>query len=401
MEYDMIIIGGGISGLSVAHYCVKEGMKTLVLEKAPSTGGAFCSQRVPGGADDFWFELGDHTCYNSYGRLLQLMEDCQLMDRIIPRAKAPYKMVVKDELSSIASQIGFGELLWSVPRLLFAKKHGESVKSYYSKVLGKRNFRRVFSSVFSAVPSQNADAFPADILFKKRTRRKDVAKSFTLQRGLQSLTEAISAQPGIELLVDRKVARVQMAGDRFHITDTDDNCFTGRALALATPVSVTADLLQSAFPEIARLLAGIKVETVESLGVAVDKNGLSLASVAGIIPLADHFYSVVSRDLVAHADYRAFTFHFKPGVLSREAKLKRMGQILGLKPDCSNYVMGKENLVPALRVGHEGIVQGVDELLRGKALFLTGNYFAGLSIEDCVGRSFDEFCRLKGQLANA
>ena len=251
MEYDMIIIGGGISGLSMAHYCAKEGMSMLVLEKTPSTGGSFSSHQVPGRGGDFWLELGAHTCYNSYGHLLDLIEDCQLFDKIQPRIKAPYKMVVKDELFSIASQINFGELLWSAARMLFTKKHGQSVKSYYSKVLGEQNFSRVFSSVFSAVPSQNADDFPADILFKKRVRRKDVPKSFTLQNGLQSITEALGAQPGITLLVDREVASIQIEAERFHIIDSAGSRFTGRGLALATPVSVAARLLQSAFPQIA------------------------------------------------------------------------------------------------------------------------------------------------------
>ncbi len=32
-QYDMIVLGAGISGLSMAHYCQQHGLNTLVLEK--------------------------------------------------------------------------------------------------------------------------------------------------------------------------------------------------------------------------------------------------------------------------------------------------------------------------------------------------------------------------------
>ena len=54
-------------------------------------------------------------------------------------------------------------------------------------MVGKRNYSRVLAPFLSAVPSQNVDCFPvsgAGSLFKKRARRKDVVKSFTLDGGL-------------------------------------------------------------------------------------------------------------------------------------------------------------------------------------------------------------------------
>jgi oxygen-dependent protoporphyrinogen oxidase len=42
------------------------------------------------------------------------------------------------------------------------------------------------------------------------------------------------------------------------------------------------------------------------------------------------------------------------------------------------------------------LVRELDSLLAGKGLLLTGNYFIGLAIEDCVSRSLSEFRRLRG-----
>ena len=43
MQNDVVVVGGGISGLSLAFYCVQAGMKTTILEKNDTIGGSFAS----------------------------------------------------------------------------------------------------------------------------------------------------------------------------------------------------------------------------------------------------------------------------------------------------------------------------------------------------------------------
>jgi oxygen-dependent protoporphyrinogen oxidase len=164
-KYDVIVVGAGISGMSFAHYAAKANLKTLVLEKANKQGGSFDTHRSQK-AGDFWIELGAHTCYNSYRNLIEVMEECGIVGEISPRAKVPFRALVGDQIKSFPSQINFLELLISIPKLFAKKKAGETVESYYGSIVGKKNFKKIFSALFSAVPSQNADEFPADALFK-------------------------------------------------------------------------------------------------------------------------------------------------------------------------------------------------------------------------------------------
>ena len=53
--------------------------------------------------------------------------------------------------------------------------------------------------MLAAVPSQCPDDFPADMLFKKRERRKDVIRSFTLPEGLATAVEALVATDGVDV----------------------------------------------------------------------------------------------------------------------------------------------------------------------------------------------------------
>lgn len=393
--YDIIVIGAGISGLSLAHYCAQAGRSTLVLEKSQRAGGLFHSHKIATAGEDFWLELGAHTCYNSYAHLIDLLQDCRIADQMMKRKKAPYKMLVDGRLASIPSQLNFIELLTSVPRLLFEQKTKKTIATYYSKILGKGNFQRVFSPLFSAVPSQNADQFPADILFKKRRRRKDVLKSFTMKQGLQSIADTIASQPGIELMKEQEVTAIEECGDICQITTTAGSILHSRAVALSTPASVSARLLESSFPQIAQQLAQIEVKEVESLGVGVRQDAFTFAPIAGAVPLDDAFYSIVSRDVVPHQQFRGFTFHFKPGILDRTAKLQRVGQVLGIAPERIDHIVEQTHLIPSLTVGHHELIHTIDELIGDKRLLLTGNYFAGLSIEDCISRSRSQFLRLQ------
>jgi protoporphyrinogen oxidase len=392
-KYAIIIIGAGISGLSLAHYCAREGFKTLVIEKSERVGGTLHSHCFEDAG--FWIELGAHTCYNSYRNLVGIMEDCMILHRLVRREKVPFKMLVDGQIKSILSQLNFLELLLSAPNIFSLKKEGQSVRSYYSKVLSNKNFEKVLSPAINAVISQRADDFPADMLFKRRLRRKDIMKKFTLTNGVQTITDSISAEKNIDMLKDTEVLSVSFNNNSFQIT-TSNTTYKSNSLAIATPASIAAQLLRENFPELSKYLAQIKVESVESVGIALKKDlTASIPPVAGIIPSSDSFYSVVSRDTVKHDTYRGFTFHFKPVILNNDAKLKRMAEVLGIKPSQIEHMAAKENFVPSLKVGHDALIAKIEQSISTTRLLLTGNYFDGMAIEDCVSRSLKEFMRLK------
>jgi protoporphyrinogen/coproporphyrinogen III oxidase len=396
-QFDAIVIGAGISGLSFASYAAGAGLSTLVLESSERVGGCFHSHRFEGSAAGFWLELGAHTCYNSYGGLIGLMEQYGLMEKIQAREKVSFKMLIDNEIRSITSQLSFPELFASGWRLFTSKKEGESVESYYGGIVGRKNYQRVFAPAFNAVLSQRANDFPANMLFNKRPRRKDVIKSFTLQGGLSSVTERIAAIPGVTLITEASVSRITQSGELFMVELADGSSFESGRLALATPPSEGARLCAGVAPELAGVLAQIKSETIESIGVAVAKDKLTLLLLAGIIPANDDFYSAVSRDTVPHQSLRGFSFHFKSGRLPLEAKLRRIAQVLKVKVEDLEQPVERESCLPSPVLGHERLTAQIDNAIAGRKLFVTGNYFAGMAVEDCIVRSRKEFARLSGR----
>ena len=395
-DCDLLIIGAGISGLSMAHYATNAGLKTRVLEGEQRAGGCLHSHCFGGALDDFWLELGAHSSFNSYGNLLVILERIQLLDRLQRRAKVGLRLFAEGAIRSIPSQLYFSELLLAPFRLIGVKKTGRSVADYFGPIVGRRNYAAVFEPAFSAVICQPADNFPADVLFRSRLRRKDIPRGFTLPGGLQTIADNLSQQPGIMVELGQTAREIWRTGKHFTVY-TDGSEYTARALCLATPVAVVAELLQAEFPNLADLLARIQTAMTETVGVAVHAEALRLPPLAGLIGRNEVFYSAVSRDIVPDPAYRGFTFHFRPGVLDEAGKWARMGTVLGLPRTAfgPEYTVTKTNQLPALRVDHDTVIRAVDHALAGSHLALTGNYFTGVAIEDCVTRSLGEFARLR------
>ena len=394
--WDLIIIGAGVSGLSIAQEAARAGWNILLLEQDDRPGGCLHSHRFTGEQDGFWLELGAHSAFNSYGNLLALLEYAGVLDRLRRRARVSFRFYADSAVRSIPSQLYFSELLLAPFRLLGLSKIGRTVADYFGAIVGPRNYRAVFEPAFSAVICQPAGEFPADSLFNPRPRRKDVPRGFTLTGGLQTLAEILAEQPGVNIAFGQTVQEVRREKEGF-IVLTESGEYRARLLCLATPVAVAARLLQTGFPPLAERLAEISTAAVETVGIAVPKSALKLPPVAGLIGRSQAFYSVVSRDVVPDDRYRGFTFHFRPGVLDTAGQRDCIARTLSLPREMLTManMVGKTNQLPALRVGHSERTRDVDRMLAGTRLALTGNYFTGIAIEDCVIRSRQEWTRLQ------
>ena len=391
-NYDLIVVGGGISGLSFARRGLAQGWRTVLLEGDTHIGGCLASHRFDGAAEGYWTELAAHTAYNSYGALLELL-DADSLHRLRPRHKAPWRVWADGRPQSVFARLHWPSLIPALPRLAFTAKAGLGLRDYYSRVMGRPSYEALLRHAFSAVLAQPADDFPAALLFRKKPRRKDVPRSYTLPGGLAGLAAAVAA--GCEVRSGVGVERIDREAGGFRVR-AGAQSWTGRRLALATPAWESARLLDTAYPELALRLAQIAPAEVESLAVVVPKERLDLPEIAGLIGIDQDFYSVVSRDVVPDARLRGFTFHFRPGRLGMAEKIERIGQVLGVRSADLLDSAERISRLPALRPDHAEWLAGVEQELAGQPLALTGNYFYGVSIGDCAERSRDECARLAG-----
>lgn len=388
--FDVAVVGAGISGLTFAHHVAHAGLRCVLLEQAASPGGCIRTART---RDGFWFELGAHTLYNSYSSLLDILVASGLHESILTRRKVPWRLLVDGKVRSVPSQLAMGELLASAWRIFTERKSGRSVAEYYGRLVGQRNWRRVLSPLLSAVPSQRADDFPAEMLFKRRPRRKDFPRTFTLKNGLGTLVERLAAEKGVTLRANAEAVAVANTEQGYAVTCKDGGISVARNLVMALPPDVAARLLAPSLPAAATALARIHTTAIDTTGVAVRAVDVAIPRLAGLVPLDDVFFSAVSRDVVPDQDWRGLAFHFRAG-LGRDERLARVAAVMGARPASFAEVVEHRATLPSPALGHADIVAAIDASIAGKRLYVTGNYFGGLAIEDCVVRSAAESRRL-------
>ncbi len=388
-----IVIGGGISGLSAAYYAVQAGVETLVLERGQRLGGCMQTHTFPelGG---FWIEAGSHSCFNSYGNLLGIMERLNLLEQATAKAKQGYKLWRDGKRNSIFSALHVPELLFSLPRLFSQNKSDCSVLEYYGQGLGKRNYRDLFGPAFRSVICQTADDFPAEALFRKKPRRKEVLRSFTMPGGLSEIPVAIAAKLGMKVETGLAVSAVAANGDGFVVRLEDGSERACAYLTLAVPPDIATRLLADVAPDAAANIAGIGIAEIDTVLLAFDKADLTVPEIAGLISVDGPFLSAVSRDFLADDRYRGFAFHFPGGSLDEAGRIAAACAALDIDSDKAAAIAHASNRLPGLRKGHQGVIKALDKSLAGRPIAITGNWFLGVSIEDCVTRSRDEHERL-------
>ncbi|MBN2319323.1 MAG: FAD-dependent oxidoreductase [Acidobacteria bacterium] len=397
---DIIVIGAGISGLTYAWKAARAGRKVLILERRQRIGGCIYSYRFD---DGYWYELGAHTVYNSYSELLQIAEETGLADRLVQRgpARVHFGLLKNGSIDwltppKILLRLNWLETILHAPFGFLRSKRNRSLEQHYSGFLGPRNFRRILSPFFAAVPSQCADGFPAEgpgSLFKKRERRKEFPRSFGFPGGLQAVCDAIVTNPNIEVRTGVTVSGLSPVPEGFEVRTEQGESIHAPAVAVAATHQVAASILQDSYKDLSDAIRHIETASLESLGTRIHRDKCSLPECAFIVPVDDIFFSAVSRDPFPDPVWRGFAFHFRPGV-EYEQKVDRICSLLNVSPSDLDVLAGQNLTLPAPRVHHAAIVADIDRNLENTGIALMGNYFMGLAIEDCIARATSEWQRL-------
>jgi oxygen-dependent protoporphyrinogen oxidase len=112
-----------------------------------------------------------------------------------------------------------------------------------------------------------------------------------------------------------------------------------------------------------------------------------------LVPIDDVFFSAVSRDVVPDDRFRALAFHFRTG-LTLDERLDRIAKVTGASRQTFGHVSEHVSFLPSPGLGHADIVRAIDQGIAGSRVYVTGNFFGGLAIEDCVLRATAEAGRL-------
>ncbi len=376
-DFDLIVVGGGVSGIAAAAYAKRAGREVLLLEAADRLGG--CAHTWHPVAD-FWLELGAHTAYNSYGALLALNPDAGF-GNLIPRAKVGYHFFADGKVQSPFARLSFLEAALKLPFALGRSKAGQDVEHYFTRLLGRSNWQKLLAPAFAAVLSQPAGPYPAEWLFKRKARVKAAPRKFTHTGGLQGwLGELVS---GVEVRLGQVVEGLTVDADGVRLK-TGAGVMSAREVVIATPLDIAAKLLASVAPDLTAQLGATPMADIETHAVMTPAAKVTLPPVAGLIGADDAYYSAVSRDYLPDPEWRGFAFHFKPGRLDADGRRRKIAEVLGCQPTDFVRETEKTNRLPALTPASVELAARLHERLAATPVRLAGNYLNGLSLGEAA-----------------
>lgn len=144
LETDILVLGGGVTGLALAERLKETGARTLILEKAAVPGGLSRTAR----AGDFLFDLGGHRLYFSKPEIRAWTEKLLAGRRLLRprRNSAVYTggRLLKYPPTFLNGLLYAAPLLFSKGRLAGPRKPPATLKDWLETQLGPRVHDRYF-----------------------------------------------------------------------------------------------------------------------------------------------------------------------------------------------------------------------------------------------------------------
>ncbi|MDP6882957.1 MAG: protoporphyrinogen oxidase, partial [Rhodospirillales bacterium] len=279
MTADVVVIGGGISGLATAHDLKQRGHRVVVLERQALPGGNAISERRSG----FLMEHGPSTMSahvpvaNEISRDLGLdHERCDLGDGIRRRylvsrgmlaaiPMGPFGLLSANYLSPLAKMRMLAD---------FFLPHGsdgddETVMDFCSRRFGQEFAERVIDPLVAGIYGGRASELSVSAIFPKLValekeygsvslgimhRRREGGKMpgsrlFSWRDGIATLPGRLARRLGKTIRTGVTVRRILPSHDGFDIDVGNKGRLQAKAVVIATQAHVTAQLISKIDPE--------------------------------------------------------------------------------------------------------------------------------------------------------
>lgn len=431
---DVVIVGGGVSGMTTAHALRARGHGVLVLEQQARPGGNAISERIGG----FLMEHGPSTVNLGMTGIANLAKCLGLGDArtdLGPGVRKRY--LTKDGqlagiglhplaflLSDYLSRPARGRMLAEV---LVPGGHcdtEETVADFGRRRFGAEFAERVLdplvAGMFAGDARQTAVQYVLPALVRMEREHGSVVRAVLRARltggvmparrlsswrqGVGTLSDALARALGEAVRPGCTVKRVARDRSGFVIDVAEHGQIRARAVVLATQPHVVADLLGSAVPDAAAACADIAAPplAVVFLGYRRDRVAHPLDGLGYLTPSGERrsvngalFCSTMfpGRAPDGHVAISAYIGGARAPEMARLAAgelvdlvRKDLADLIGAggKPVLARVRRWPRGLPQYQRGHHELLDQMKDALDETPGLFITGNFLRGVSVGACV-----------------
>ncbi|TFD78289.1 protoporphyrinogen oxidase [Cryobacterium fucosi] len=310
----IVIVGGGISGLTSAHYLHRrlgDGVQVTLVEGAPRLGGKIATVPFGGHAVD----VGPDALMVRSPVVATLIGDLGLGDLVVAPNAGGARIWSRGKLRRLPAGTLFGipdrllPLLWSgllspagvaraaldivLPRRRGSQPPDPTIAELVRPRMGAEVFDRLVDPLLGGVHAGRADELSAhstapDIEGLARTNRslylalgarrraappKTAAALVTLRGGLGTLIDALAARlGGDDIRLGSPASLITRAGAGYTVALADGTSIEADAVVLATSAGVAADLLGAESPDLAAALADVPYVDVATVCLAYPRS---------------------------------------------------------------------------------------------------------------------------------
>jgi oxygen-dependent protoporphyrinogen oxidase len=435
-DTEVLIIGGGISGLSTASWLAQQGIEVELWEANSRTGGKIRSRKDNG----YLTEQAAGILMNFRPQVDRLIASLDLNKSKSPRSKTLRRHIIhQGALTEMPMTIPgiMTSSLWSrqtklhlateclIPR---RKKAHESVSEFIERRFGREILEKAIdpfiAGTLASDPSQ-ADAaavlprltalesrygsITVGILIHKILKRRRVnnADVFSFKNGMQTLTDALSDSPNIDIRRNHKALTIEKTQTGWRATAatfSGERTIRCKHLVLSTPADVSAALMTAIDKTISDQLKSIEYAPLAIVHYGFDQSQIkhSLNGSGFLIPGSEKYAfngNLWMSTLFNHRapDGKVLMTSYMGGARRSEQvgwsdeKLhqtlqQNLKQLLGIKGEAEYQRIDRHQ--QGLPLYHGAYQQKMERLKKGveswQGLHLAANYLGGVSVRERI-----------------
>ncbi len=440
------IIGGGISGLSLAYYLTEQdpSADVLVFESEKRVGGKIWTEKTEG----FLCEGGVNGFLDNKPKTLELalkIKLTPLRSNDASRKRFIYSDGRLHRLPESPPAFLSSHLL-SIPGRLRViaetfipggAKDEESLADFAKRRLGREAYEKLIDPMASGIYAGNPETLSLRSCFAKvydlevkygglirgmlrlqRERKKEGSQEkvgagpggtlTSFHEGMGELSDTLKTFLGERMRTGYKAVSLEKKGKEYSILFSDGSALVTDAVAIAAPAYSASEILRGIDARLASLIAGIPYPSLSVVCFGYKKSRIesSLDGFGYLIPSrekrrilgtlwdssifpnrAPEGY-VLLRSMVGGARASALAMEEDTKII--DSVRSEIAEIMGIRtaPDFIR-IFRHEMAIPQYVIGHSARLKDIDSALsKHKNLYLAGNAYKGIGVNDCIENSW-------------
>lgn len=446
---DVIIIGGGISGLTALHYIKKDKpqLSVALYEADKRLGGTIGTDKVNG----YSFDWGPNGFLDREPQTLKLCDEIGLTDsleranenaenryilrkgqlRTVPMSPPKFlmsdilpffgKMRVMFEPFALKRPEGIDESIYDFVKRRIGKSAADYlVQPMVSGVYGGMAQKMSLKSCFP-IMRQMEDEYGG--LFKAMIAKAKAAKKAgkkaggpsgpggwltSFEGGLYKIIEQFHSLYQNDIYSSHAVKAITKIDNGFEISFENSQTVIAKNVVVATPANNAADITKTLSQKLSDVLARIKYAPISVVCSGYDRSQVTnpLDGFGFLVPAKEKRHILGSiwtssifknrapegkiqfRSMIG-GDGNHESMNLSDGQLLEQVN-EDLSRLLGIKGDPEQVEIYRwQHGIPQYHIGHsERLSQIEGELNRIGGIYLTGNAYYGIGLNDCVKQSY-------------